>query len=60
MKSQATFDFVSTIMTKHNIDGYRELFDGPHYVKQTAPVDFDHLIGPFKTTRDVKQIPTGS
>lgn len=53
-----TDDYVNGLLSKYDIDGYRELFAGPYYAKQTAPKDFDHLINPFKTKIDVKRMPT--
>lgn len=51
--------YVTKLFSKYDIDGYVELFSGPHYSKHTTPKEFDHLIGPFKATRDVKKMRTG-
>lgn len=59
MTAASTNEYVRKLLAKYDIDGYIELFGGPHYTKQVTPKDFDHLIAPFKTTRDVKAIATG-
>ena len=59
MAKSTTDDYLSKLFSKYDIDGYVELFSGPHYNKQTTPKEFDHLIGPFKVTRDVKTMRTG-
>ena len=55
-----TKKFVADLLTKYGLDVYKTQFEQPQYSKNNLPKDFDHLIAPFKISKEAKRIRSGS
>lgn len=54
-----TAEFVAGLLTKYSLDLYKAQFQQPQYSKNNLPKDFDHLIAPFKISKEAKRIRCG-
>ena len=59
MNSNIIDEFVTDMLTRHNILSYRNLLSTPEYSKQSMPNSLEQLIHPFTLTEDELKIRPG-
>ena len=55
----AVQDYVSGLLSKYQLDGFKIMFQQPLYSRHNIPSDFDHIIAPLKVSKETKRIKTG-